>query len=352
VTEPLLRCEDVVKHFPIRGSRDQVHAVNGVSVEVAPGETLAVVGESGSGKTTLGRIILGLLRPTAGRVVFRGEDLAGLEPRRWRPYRAKIQGVFQDPYDALDPRMKVGRSISEPLERLELDSLEVSRRRGLHQLAEIVGLEERALDRYPHELSAGQQQKVGIARALASSPDLIVLDEPTSVLPPAGRAEIVALLERLQEELRITYVFISHDLTVVETVATVVAVMYLGKIVELGFVDDIFERPLHPYTRALLSTALLADPRQRGTIQLLKGEIPSPINLPTGCAFASRCPIGDSACTVTPPPLEIRADEVRVDARGQERRVACFKADESARTRWDRRVFAARPTAASVPDGS
>lgn len=331
----LIRCENLVKSFPIPHSREVVQAVNSVSFAVEKGGTCALVGESGSGKTTVGKVILGLIRPTSGRVLFRDEEISQLSGKAYLRLRPKIQAVFQDPYDALDPRKRVSDAIMEPLERMKLVSSSARRGR-LGELADTVELDGNVLRRYPHELSGGQQQKVGIARAIASSPDFIVLDEPTSALDLEGRAMIIGLLQRLQEQLNVSYLFISHDLKVVERLAQHVAVMYLGKIVEHGTTDEIFCRPTHPYTRALLSSVLRPDPAARGSVQLLKGEIPSPIALPTGCFFASRCPIGDESCRMSEPPLE-RVAQVS-DSEQSDHGVACFKADEAARMREDSAV--------------
>jgi oligopeptide/dipeptide ABC transporter ATP-binding protein len=320
---PLISCDSLVKAFPIPHTRDVVRAVNTVSFQVLEGSTLALVGESGSGKTTVGKIILGLMPPTSGHVFFRGEDIGHLSSGAFARHRPKIQAVFQDPYDALDPRMRVADAIMEPLERMRLVRSPAVRRDRLLDLAATVELDTKLLRRYPHQLSGGQQQKVGIARAIASSPDFIVLDEPTSALDLEGRAMIIALLQRLQRDLGVSYLFISHDLTTVERLAHQVAVMYLGKIVERGTAERIFSRPTHPYTRALLASVLRPDPTLRRSVKVLKGEIPSPINLPEGCFFASRCPIGDESCTLSEPPLE------RMEVPSIEHEVACFKAAES-----------------------
>jgi oligopeptide/dipeptide ABC transporter ATP-binding protein len=322
--EPLVRCRDLVKHFPVAGSKDKVQAVNEITFDIRAGETLGLVGESDSGKTTVGKLLLGLHEPTAGEITYGGERVSGIGDKRFRAYRPRIQAVFQDPYDSLDPRKRISDVILEPLERMKLGGSTEARRARVHEVAEQVRLRPSLLDRFPHQLSGGQQQKVGVARALASSPEFIVLDEPTSALSPSARAELIAILTELQRELNVTYLFITHDLKVVETIADRIAVMYLGRIVELGSVDDVMAHRVHPYTRALLGSVLPPDPANRGAVRVLEGEIPSPIDLPVGCAFASRCVHAVDACREAVPPL----DPVPPGRDGNPSQlVACIRAD-------------------------
>lgn len=318
--EPLVVCANIVKRFDMPHSRDVVTAVNDVSLSISPGETVALVGESGSGKTTVGRLLLHTLTPSSGRLFFHGEDFTFLSERSFLAYRPRIQAVFQDPYDSLNPRLRVDELIAEPLVRMKLCPSDRAVRTRLADLIDMVALDPDLLYRLPHELSGGEQQKVGIARAIASNPEFIVLDEPMSTLDPFSRAEIIFLLRRLQQDLNIAYLFITHDLKAAEAIASRVAVMYLGKIVELANRDELFAQPTHPYTQALLSSALFPDPSRRGSVILLKGEIPSPIRLPAGCYFHSRCPIGDETCTRSQPPL---------DAVSNLHFAACFKAPQS-----------------------
>lgn len=299
---PLVRVEQLVKRFPIRGSSSFVSAVSDVSFEIQPGETLGLVGESGSGKTTVGRCLLKLIPPTSGTITFRGEDITRLSEPEFRPYRRQLQCVFQEPYYSLNPRYTAFDTLAEPLRLSGLrDKAEVRRR--VDELAERVRLDKRQLDAYPHQMSSGEQQRVGIARALATNPALIVLDEPTSMLDLSVRAEIIDLLIALQSELKLAYLFISHDLTTVEYLCHRVAVMYLSQVVEFGTVQQVFGAPLHPYSRALLSSALPADPTVRRATYLLQGEIPSPVNLPDGCFLASRCPEVKPECRLQPQSL-------------------------------------------------
>ena len=322
----LLSAQDLVKHFPIgRGKgRTVVRAVNGVSFTIQRGETLGLVGESGSGKTTVGRLILGLLRPTSGGIAFQGEQVVTPE----RAYgnvatRRRIQAVFQDPYGSLNPRMRVRDTLREAARQLGVAGSKAEADDLARELLRMVGLSAGVAARFPHELSAGEQQKVGIARAFASHPDVIVLDEPTSALSPQAREDLVELLRDVQARTGTSYLFISHDLSVVREIATRVAVMYLGKIVALGSGSDIFAHPVHPYTEALLSSILRPDPTQRGTVKVLSGEIPSPIHIPPGCAFASRCDWAIDACRSVEPPLE----PVLLGP-GQVMHVSCGRAEE------------------------
>jgi oligopeptide transport system ATP-binding protein len=299
---PLLEVQDLVMHFR-QDAKRVVKAVNGVSFVIAPGEALALVGESGSGKTTVGRSLLRLIEPTGGRVAFLGQDITAMPVSRFRPLRSRLQMVFQEPFASLNPRMRVGRIIEEPL-LLSGESDTRRRRERCLEALSLVGLLPSAANGFPHQFSAGEQQRIGIARAIATRPDLVVLDEPTSALDVSVRAEILALLDELRRKLNLAYLFISHDLAAVQRVCQRVAIMYLGRIVETGATDDLFAQPRHPYSRALLSSALFPDPKRAVPRFLLKGEIPSPINLPTGCHLHQRCPWAQPVCAAEAPSLE------------------------------------------------
>lgn len=301
---PLLTVEHLVKTFATR--HGAVHAVTDVSFHLGRGEALALVGESGSGKTTVGRCIMGLIRPDSGSVRFHGQELASLSPREFRRLRERIQFVFQDPTDALNPRFTVGAIIGEPL-RLSAGMDRAARSARTQELLSLVGLPPDRAERYPHQLSGGEQQRVGIARAIATKPGLVVLDEPTSALDVSVRAGILDLLQKLRDELGVAYLLISHDLTAVHRLCDRIAIMYLGRIVEVGQTEDLFREPLHPYARALLSSVLYPDPRQERSGSQLKGEIPSAIRLPAGCALHTRCPVAMEICRSTQPLLEAKA---------------------------------------------
>jgi oligopeptide/dipeptide ABC transporter ATP-binding protein len=298
----LLEVRDLRKDFPLRRTGEAVHAVNGVSFEVEPGETLGLVGESGSGKTTVGRLLVKLLDATSGSIVFKGTDITRLSARAFRPLRASAQMVFQDPADSLNPRLTVMDAIRGPLVSLgNMDSHGQQAR--VRELIELVELEPRNLRMYPHQLSAGQQQRVGVARALATRPDLVVLDEPISNLDPMVRVGVLETLRDIQEQTGVAYVFISHDLSTIEEVSHRVAIMYLGEIAEMGTTQLIFARQMHPYSRALLSSVLYPDPNVVVPRFPLVGEIPSPIHLPRGCYLAGRCPLADEHCRIVHPDL-------------------------------------------------
>ena len=295
---PILTVANLYKRFPIMGSSKVVQAINDVSLTIQPGETLGLVGESGSGKTTVGRTIVGLIEPSAGSIRFQFRDAtAGT-----RPPPGKVQLVFQEPAESLDPRMRIGDTIAEPLRALGVERSE--RRARVRDTMGLVRLDPALLDSYPAGLSAGQQQRVGIARSMVTQPELVVLDEPTSALDPTARAEIIDLLKRIQAERGTAYLFISHDLSTVRFISHRVAVMYLGMIVEQGPAETLFERPHHPYASGLLSSVLLPHPGLAVESAVsLKGEIPSPIDLPNGCFLASRCPFVVDRCrTAVPPP--------------------------------------------------
>jgi oligopeptide transport system ATP-binding protein len=304
----LVRCVRVRKEFPA-GSEDlfgrkrlTVKAVDGVDLEISPGETVGLVGESGSGKSTLGRLILKLLEPTSGQVFYDGCDLATLSRAELRALRRQMQLVFQDPYSSLNPRMRVRAIVGEGIEIHRLARGREKEDRIVKLLAR-VGMGPEALDRYPHQFSGGQRQRIGIARALAVEPRFLVLDEPVSALDVSIQAQIINLLQDLQDDLQLTYLFIAHDLRVVEHISQRVAIMYLGKIVELADRDEIFAAPCHPYTRALLSAIPMIDASTRTERIKLPGEVPSPLNPPSGCSFHPRCPYAKDICTMTDPAL-------------------------------------------------
>ncbi|MEA2682957.1 MAG: oligopeptide transport system ATP-binding protein [Chloroflexota bacterium] len=306
--ETLLRVENLYKHFPLTGfGAGAVRAVDGVTFDVKRGETLGLVGESGCGKSTLGRLVSALLKPTSGSILFEGEDLARMRGRHLRRMRRELQIIFQDPFASLDPRMTVGEIIAEPLDNFNIAS--GKKRQGMVQdLLATVGLNPNFTNRYPHEFSGGQRQRIGIARALALQPSFIVCDEAISALDVSIQAQIINLLQDLQREFNLTYLFIAHDLAVVRHLSTRVAVMYLGKVVEVADRVDIYKNPQHPYTRALLSSIPVPDPEveSRRDPILLSGEIPSPVNPPSGCRFHTRCPIArvPGVCSDTEPVLE------------------------------------------------
>jgi oligopeptide/dipeptide ABC transporter ATP-binding protein len=309
-SEPILRVENLVKHFEVGGGLfggrpAVVKAVDGVSFEIGRGETLGLVGESGCGKTTTGRCILRLEPPTGGRVIFEGRDMSTLSDAELRGMRRRMQVIFQDPYSSLNPRMTVGQIIAEPLAVHRIVPDRAARAARVQDLLRHAGLLPAMARRYPHELSGGQRQRVGIARALAMEPTLIICDEPVSALDVSIQAQIINLLEELQAEFELTYLFVAHDLSVVRHISDRVAVMYLGKIVEITDRKSLYEDPLHPYTKALLSAVPIPDPvvEARREHVVLGGEVPSPLNPPSGCVFHPRCPIAVAECRTTVPEL-------------------------------------------------
>ncbi len=308
--QPLISIRDLKVHFPLAGgslfrrSRQVVKAVDGVTLDIYPGETLGLVGESGCGKTTLGRAILRLTEITSGQILFHGTDLASLSNSAMREQRRHLQIIFQDPYASLNPRMTVSQIIGEPLDTFRLARGQAKRER-VQQLMEMVGLSGRFLKRYPHEFSGGQRQRIGIARALAVDPAFIVADEPISALDVSIQAQIMNLLDRLRRQKNLTYLFISHDLRAIQHVSDRVAVMYLGKIVELAAGKTIYKSPLMPYTKALISAVPVPDPKVEATRRriVLEGDVPSPINTPGGCRFHTRCPFAVEVCREVEPQL-------------------------------------------------
>jgi oligopeptide/dipeptide ABC transporter ATP-binding protein len=309
MTEPILQVENLVKRFPVkkqnrRGPALAVQAVSGISFSLAPGETLGLVGESGCGKTTAGRTLLKLTEPTSGKIIFEGRDITDLKPSAMRSLRAQMQIIFQDPYSALNPRQTIGKIISAPF---EIQGVEPAggMKPAVQALMERVGLNPEHYNRYPHEFSGGQRQRIGIARAIALKPRFIVADEPVSALDVSIQAQVINLLDDLKAEEKISMVFIAHDLSVVQHISDRVAVMYLGKIMELAPTADLYAAPHHPYTTALLSAVPLPDPRSERTREriILQGDLPSPVNPPQGCVFNTRCWKAQDKCRTEVPQL-------------------------------------------------
>ncbi|MCK7627573.1 dipeptide ABC transporter ATP-binding protein [Streptomyces sp. RS10V-4] len=333
--DPLLDVRDLVKHFPltrgvlVRKQVGAVKAVDGISFALRPGETLGIVGESGCGKSTVARMLVGLERPTSGRIGYRGQDITRLSGRALKAVRRNIQMVFQDPYTSLNPRMTVGDIVGEPFAIHPEAAPKGDRRRRVQELLEVVGLNPEFINRYPHQFSGGQRQRIGIARGLALRPEIIVADEPVSALDVSVQAQVVNLLARLQGEFGLSYVFIAHDLSVVRHLSDRVAVMYLGKIVETGTGEQIYDHPTHPYTQALLSAVPVPDPEARAHREriLLSGDVPSPADPPSGCRFRTRCWKARELCARVEPPLAV--PDVLRDATGPARHAsACHFAEE------------------------
>jgi oligopeptide/dipeptide ABC transporter ATP-binding protein len=325
--QPLIRVENLVKKFPIRKgffnrTVGHIHALSGIDLTIQPGETLGIVGESGCGKSTLGRSILQLISPTSGQVFFQETELTTLSQKQLRPLRRNMQMIFQNPYSSLDPRMSIGDTLAEPFQihRLLKGPLRQAR---LKELLDLVGLPKDALSRYPHEFSGGQRQRVAIARALTLNPQFIVADEPVSALDVSIQAQILNLMQDLKQTLNLTYLFIAHNLSVVEYISDRVAVMYLGQVVEIAPSKNIYEQPLHPYTQALLRAVPVPDPRQRKSraSMLLGGEPPNPVNPPSGCRFHTRCSFVIDKCKQEAPPLL---------QMGEAHQVLCHRAPEIA----------------------
>ncbi|MFD8547997.1 ABC transporter ATP-binding protein [Streptomyces sp. NPDC059649] len=333
--EPLLEVCDLVKHFPLtrgvlfRKQVGAVKAVDGVSFTLRKGETLGVVGESGCGKSTLARLLVGLERPTAGRIRYRGEDITALSGRALSSVRRNIQMVFQDPYTSLNPRMTVGDIIGEPFEIHPEAAPKGDRRRRVQELLDVVGLNPEFINRYPHQFSGGQRQRIGIARGLALRPEIIVADEPVSALDVSVQAQVVNLLEQLQDEFDLSYVFIAHDLSVVRHISDRIAVMYLGRIAETGTDEQIYDHPTHPYTQALLSAVPVPDPEARAHREriLLSGDVPSPADPPSGCPFRTRCWKARPLCAEVVPPLDV-PPEFRESTGPAHHASACHFAEE------------------------
>ncbi len=316
MAEAILEVRDLVKHYPLtqgiflKKQVGAVRAVDGVSFDLAAGETLGIVGESGCGKSTVARMLVNLERPTAGRISYKGEDITRMSGRALKAVRRNIQMVFQDPYTSLNPRMTVGDIIGEPYEIHPEVAPKGDRRRKVQDLLDVVGLNPEYINRYPHQFSGGQRQRIGIARGLALRPEIIVADEPVSALDVSVQAQVVNLLDRLQSEFALSYVFIAHDLSIVRHISDRVGVMYLGRVVEIGRDEEIYEHPTHPYTQALLSAVPLPDPsaRERRERIILTGDVPSPANPPSGCRFRTRCWKARERCAQEVPLLAVPAE--------------------------------------------
>ena len=291
---PLIQTKDLVKYFNTK--RGYLHAVDHVNISIKKGETLGVVGESGCGKSTLGRTILRLLEPTSGQILYNGEDIVGYSPKQMKEMRKKMQIIFQDPFTSLNPRMSVSEIIAEPMITTRTLKNNAERLNRVYQLMETVGLAERFINSYPHELDGGRRQRIGIARALSVNPEFIVCDEPVSALDVSIQAQILNLMMDLQDEMGLTYMFVTHNLSVIKHISNNIAVMYLGQCVELAPTDELFAHPQHPYTQALLNAIPIASLKHRKKLEIIKGEVTSPINPKPGCRFADRCPYASERC--------------------------------------------------------
>jgi oligopeptide/dipeptide ABC transporter ATP-binding protein len=306
-TDPLLEVKNLKTYFPVRSgifltAQAQCKAVDDISLSLQAGETLGLVGESGCGKSTLGKTIARLIKPDAGSIRFEGTDISSLSRRRLKPLRKDIQMIFQDPADSLNSRQSIGNILEEPFIIHRIGNAK-SRQKRVEELLDKVGLQANAVDRFPFEFSGGQRQRIGIARAIALNPKLIICDEPVSALDVSVQSQVLNLLMDLQKEMQLSYLFIAHDLAVVKHISDRIAIMYLGKIVEIGEADDIYHRPKHPYTRALISAIPVPDPRKKSKRQILTGDVPSPINPPSGCPFHTRCPYVKDICRTQLPIL-------------------------------------------------
>ncbi|WP_322975404.1 ABC transporter ATP-binding protein [Actinacidiphila bryophytorum] len=333
--EPILQVRGLVKHFPLtqgiifKRQVGAVQAVDGVSFDLFPGETLGIVGESGCGKSTVAKLLMNLEQPTAGEIIYRGEDITKLSGRALKAVRRNIQMVFQDPYTSLNPRMTVGDIIGEPYEIHPDVAPKGERRKRVQDLLDVVGLNPEYINRYPHQFSGGQRQRIGIARGLALRPEVIVADEPVSALDVSVQAQVVNLMERLQDEFNLSYMFIAHDLSIVRHISDRVGVMYLGKIVEIGADEEIYSHPTHPYTQALLSAVPVPDPEAREYREriILQGDVPSPADPPSGCRFRTRCWKAQERCVVEEPLLAV-PEVFRGTAGPAEHDSACHFAEE------------------------
>ncbi len=306
--KPLLEVKNLKKHFPINGTslfsrnKDMVKAVDGISFTVKAGETLGLVGESGCGKSTAGRSILKLTEPTEGQLIYKGEDITDFRGERMRKLRQEMQLIFQDPYASLNPRKTIEQIITEPMKIFQMEK--AARKQKLDRLLDVVGLSSYHKSRHPHEFSGGQRQRIGIARSLALDPELVICDEPVSALDVSIQAQVINLLEELQEEFKLTYIFIAHDLSVIHHISDRVAVMYLGELVEIGDAAEVYQSPKHPYTQALLSAVPKVNPHQEKERIILKGDLPSPANPPKGCKFHTRCPFAEAICRSEKPTMK------------------------------------------------
>lgn len=324
MTEPILKIEDLKVYFNIGGGigrkKAVVKAVDGISLEIYPGETFGLVGESGCGKSTTGRAIVKIYEPTAGKIYISGKDITKIKGHDLKKFKQNVQMIFQDPYASLNPRMTVGEIIKEPMDIHKIYQSNEEKEKRVRELLELVGLKPDHIRRYPHEFSGGQRQRIGIARTLALNPKLIVCDEPISALDVSIQAQVINLLEKIQAEMGISYLFIAHDLSMVKHISDRIGVMYLGNLVEVGDSDDLYHNPLHPYTEALLSSVPIPDPDVAKSKEriILQGELPSPIDPPSGCVFRTRCPKATEKCAQSKPELK----------KVKDRMVACFLYDK------------------------